>query len=228
MFYWPEKEFMPLNYSDSWIGNVTRNVTLSLTVPENISLGDNAECRFLGYKWAAAYEGMTGPAEPNDESFGIGWFEVKNHGDFLEFITDVEAPEEQEQQEQGEQPTGTGGAGGAGAGGGGGAARGTTATHTVSVCGNGICEAGEDEVCPADCMVSGNEQEKSSEEKITEAAEGKKESEKELEKASTDVSTGSAITGAFINITKEQGIGMLVAAIAIIATLIVLLRKKLF
>lgn len=130
---------------------------------------------------------------------------------------------------------GAGGAGGAGTGGGaggggastGGAARKTT-THTVSVCGNGICEAGEDEICPVDCMVSGNEQEKSSEEKVTEAGEGEKESEKELEKASTDVSTSTAMTGAFINITKEQGIGMLAAAIAIIATLIVLLRKKLF
>ena len=87
LFHWQSNPFLPLGNSAEEIG-VERTVTLTMTVPEEVQCNsNNIQCRYLGYKLAAAYEPMAGPAEPDSLFGGIGWFDVTCNENSITFGT---------------------------------------------------------------------------------------------------------------------------------------------
>jgi len=93
IFNWQSNVFLPLNISQDVIG-VERTVTLTVTIPSDLQCSQSLDCKYMGYKWGAAYEGDNTPEDPSEDLFGIGWFGVKCNSDSITFEGDGIVPPE--------------------------------------------------------------------------------------------------------------------------------------
>ena len=85
IFNWQSNVFLPLNNSQDVIG-VERIVTLTVSVPSDLLCSQSIDCKYMGYKFGAAYEGDNEPADPSEDLFGIGWFGVQCNDNSVTFI----------------------------------------------------------------------------------------------------------------------------------------------
>ncbi len=94
IFNWQSNVFLPLNNSPEQIG-IERLVTLTVSVPSELVCNNNdVQCKYMGYKWGAAYEEDSEPADPSEDLFGIGWFGVQCNEDSVTFIGNGVSPPE--------------------------------------------------------------------------------------------------------------------------------------
>ncbi len=89
LFEWQSDPFLPLGNSPEEIG-VERTVTLTVAVPENFECNSHdIRCAYIGYKFGAAYEGMSEPAEPEPMIGAISWFDITCNSDSITFGGEV-------------------------------------------------------------------------------------------------------------------------------------------